>query len=1188
MTAPRTLSEIYGTSAPKKRKSLSEIYGEAPAPQVQAPQLPEVTPDSYGDIFAKGMGKGISSIVTGPTELLGMAQEKLGLGDQVAGFAARLRENVAKSTDVNYDPDRSMNTQRNLNTAGQITGMILPSVATFGAADTAIGAGVVRSVMATRALDKIAIVAESALGKSVGGFVSKLPTAIPAGVAAQGLLEPESVSSTNGLALAAGFSVLGGFGKRIGGTASQAAKSNTALHPAMQEILEKVEVHDPLAGKDAGTIAKALKAGGIDQHSGIKDIKPFHQLPNFDNPAVLIESTSGSSARAEQMLTNKTFLIDKNGETIVTGKGLAEIIDPLKTKADQDAFTAVTFASHSLDEGMNIRQQEIFTTLQKELLGYPQTAVNDVHAYVRANPSATLKEVIAHLKGTSNAASFDQFANIYRTVHAIENVAEYSTNIKPQTAIDAINAAPAHVLKAVEEAASFRHRVLDYAVEVGGLMNRSAADDLIKLYPTYVSLERSFAKEATKAGKILQQLGSKVPAVFKQQFGGSKALFKDPIRTTTNWTTKLVRQADQNRVIMKMAEFAEANPNRQIIDITGQKAPNPDFIGDVFQLVDDATPSNSPQVYAIKDQLLDEAKKQGHKLTDTDALQIARTFMPEFVDDRNLVTFFQNGVLRRAKVSPEIATAVKSFHPQDTNFLVTILSAPARSLKAGVTASLDFVGFNFVADQFNVALRSKHGFRLGRDTMESLKAAYSSAPKYVEARADYVRGGGGFSGLRSGAEISDAQLYNDLLPKTKQQIVKNTFLHPIDALKKVTAPLEQGTRIAEFMLARKAGLDVVGAAMAGRRVSTDFAVVGAQMKGFSQMTAFLNPAIQSTVKDFESVGANPIKFAMKGVASISMPTAALWVAEHGDQEITDLRKSPAGSIYWHFRLPDGEIGRLRKPFLVGTVFANGMEAALDAFIDGDPKAGKQFIQAFKSQAGIGFVPNVLALGASLFANKDFHSGSPIVPTELEGVDKEFQSTEQTTTLAHTVSSVVRKVSGGVVNLSPVQMDYVFRATLGGLGENVIKQTDRLVPSENSGPEKTKSDWPLVGRLFARYPTQSVQPVRQFYDDLNKTQEVIKTAKFLERNKPEELAGYIENNAESFALSSIYTETKMQLADIRHKIKTIGAAPDDVLSPQEKRELIDDFTRQIIEITRAVNESVHPANPALLSQGPNLR
>ena len=90
---------------------------------------------------------------------------------------------------------------------------------------------------------------------------------------------------------------------------------------------------------------------------------------------------------------------------------------------------------------------------------------------------------------------------------------------------------------------------------------------------------------------------------------------------------------------------------------------------------------------------------------------------------------------------------------------------------------------------------------------------------------------------------------------------------------------------------------------------------------------------------------------------------------------------------------------------------------------------------------------------------------------------------------------------------------------------------------------------------------------------DKAEEVIKTAKRLEEKQPSQLAQYLEKNVETYSLAPIYTETKQQLADIRHTIDEIVSAPDDVISPDEKRTYTDMYLRQIIEITRAVNASV---------------
>lgn len=1188
MTAPRTLADVY-----KKQKgqpiSLAEIYGTKPA---SAPE----TPDAYDSLptqFVKSVGQGLSSIVTGPTELLAMAQKKMGLGDSITGFAERLRKNVDSEISLHEDPNGGFG-QSLTQGVGELIGMAIPAAVTFGASEAAAGMAIARSTTASRALANISRVAESAFKSPLAGkIVAAAPKSLAGGIGGQALLDPESVTTKTGLGLAAGFGMVGAVFHGVRGVRQAAVKrgvkeieymaevSGKKLDPAILVVSERIG-SSAQEGKSVLQKAQGLEVKLSDERIGIKKA-PWKDVENkADNPSVLATLMSGSFGRAKEFLLGKgSFLTDKNGEIRWTGKSLASTLSVIKDSADHVMFQASVLAKHTLDSGMLEKEVLRKQALSRTLAGYPeQDVVNSVYNFLNRSGSEveTLSSVLKHVgSSTKKSVSPDMVKEVMGISRSLLSES-YMTGVSVEEAKAALAAIPKHIQKAADEYSQFSRNLLQYKVDAG-LLTQEAADTFFKNYQNYMPLARIFEKAPKNVGYVQMKewIGSQVGGSLKEM-KGSKKMIQDPIRSMITETNQGIKAADFNRLIMSMYDFAVSQPKKNLIT----NLDNPLNVDHIFKILPDAADATTnPAVFAMRDQLILGAKEAGSVLNESEALQIAHSMVPNAVDERNVVSFFYEGVLKRARISEDIAVALKSFQPQEMNLFVKIMSAPARGLKAGVTASLDFAGFNFISDSFDATLQSKYGFKLFVDSFRGLKAA-RGAKGYENVRSEWIAGGGGFSGLRSAAEVSDAELYRAILPQTRAQLVKNNFKHPIEALRKITQPLEEAARLGEYMRARGANESVVGAALAARGVTTDFAIMGSQMHSLSQMTAFLNPAVQSLKRNIDVSIHNPMQVAAKGIAGISLPSAVIWALGHGDQDIEDLRKSKAGKIYWHIRMPNGEIGRIRKPFLYGQIFGTGMESVLDKLIDGDPNAGKQFIQGFTGQAGISFLPNTVSVGASLFANKDFHSGSPIVPTDLTGLDKEFQENEQTTHVARVLSRTLNKVSGGVINGSPIQWDYILRATTGTLGESAVKTLDRGIPSENSGPTKTHSDLPLIGRYFARFPSQSVQPVREFYDGLSKTEEVVKTVNYLSKNKPEELEQYITENQEALALAPVYTETKQQLADIRHTIKTINGAPDDILSPEEKKQFNDDFVKQIVDITRSVNRAIRPAdqNPLL--------
>jgi hypothetical protein len=775
------------------------------------------------------------------------------------------------------------------------------------------------------------------------------------------------------------------------------------------------------------------------------------------------------------------------------------------------------------------------------------------------------------------------------------------------------NAAP-HILEAAKGMAKFKREGNLKFLQSKGMLSEDAAILWNDLYENYVSLERHFDDVESVGHKIFDDfLGIKTPTQFKVQ-EGSRRKIKGPIASTIEQTRVAFKKGNENWILNRMHKLA-------------QEGKKEDWAG-VFEVVNDGS-MPLEHIEALADKVKKAADDANIIMGRKEAREIAAFMSPTNLDPtNNTVHFFDDGVIKTARVSDEIARAVKSMAPQDMHWMIKLMSYPATGVRTGVTLSADFLGFNMIADTYSAWLKTNHGFVLGLDTAKGLMEAVKDTQflrrfdKFKEGskiRQDYLAGGAGMGTLSASKDLASPDLLRKVLPQSKGQRAFNVVAHPIEALKDIAKPLEEATRIGEYMRARGAGKDVTAAALAARNITTDFAQMGGGMKSLSAITAFLNPAIQSLTSDVKAVaGRNvipkpkkiglpefikernvpvlgkvkdwhgtevdigpfmhgiktPTQLAVKGFGMLSLPSAVLWAANRDDQEINDLRKSEAGKIYWHIRKDDDTIIRVRKPFLFGQVFATGMEEALDAAFEQDPEAVGRWADGMRQQAVFAGIPNAIQTAGSLFANKDWHTNAPIIPSEQLGTAKEFQGTEQTTQLSKIMTDVARKASLGKVNISPIQMDYVIRSSTGSLGTNIAKSADKILPAkESSGAAPTKTDLPMIGRFFARYPSQSVEPVRTFYDNLNKAEEVIKTAKRLEEKQPNQLQQYLEKNVEIYSLAPIYTETKQQLADIRHTIDEIVSAPDGVISPAEKRTYTDMYLRQIIEITRAVNASV---------------
>ncbi len=492
--------------------------------------------------------------------------------------------------------------------------------------------------------------------------------------------------------------------------------------------------------------------------------------------------------------------------------------------------------------------------------------------------------------------------------------------------------------------------------------------------------------------------------------------------------------------------------------------------------------------------------------------------------------------------------------------------------------------------------------------LPSSKATWFGRPSQVYK--EFASAGGGFSSVRGQGRITTQAQIRKLLPKVESRsgrtidVLTIPIRHPIQALKEMAVPFEEAARIGEFMRAKSKGANTVQSVLASKNVTVDFQQIGSQMQGMAYVTKFLNAGVQS-LDTAARVGIRPVTKAIAAkasgetnaeaakilskealqvygtaIAGISIPSIYFWAASRDDVEITDLRKSNAGLIYWFARDPsrvdaDGnpEIIRIPKPFLWGQIFGTGMEAILDQLWDEDPEAMARFVTGVREQATVNMFPDAIVIPAEQWANKDFFFGTPIVPEELEGVEPGLQATDRTTKIA-------RKL-GEISDVSPLRLEKVFRDVLGTLPAELLRYVDQSIDRFEgdaiTDPAPMAADLLFFGRFTARQPGLSVLPVQTFWDNAKRSEEALKSFKILEeRGNQDAISDIFDRRFEDFVVAEIYEGSRRKVSDIRNSIEAIRTMPDALFREGEdvavaKRQLINEFVRQYVEIARITNE-----------------
>lgn len=800
-------------------------------------------------------------------------------------------------------------------------------------------------------------------------------------------------------------------------------------------------------------------------------------------------------------------------------------------------------------------------------------------------------EILAPLEGQLNA--FRRFTFAKRAVEVGNRNIEAGISLDDAFLEIAGQQQSGAVIAAQKQTVGYLEGVARYYQNATG-MPEAQFQRMLDLGLDYIPLTRVFEGTdplALGGGGTVGRPG----AVIRKLLGSERRIV-DPIESIVDYTQRMTRAADINRIGRTLIDAAVENPEAAA-----------GFIERVARI---GRAGTEKEAAALQNSLA----ARGRNISIEEAGEIVESLgndALQLTDD--VIRVWRNGELQAWRVDPTIARGIRAMQPTQMNWMVQLMSMPSRAARAGITLNPGFQAFNIIRDTFDASIQSQYGFRLGIDSFkgfyESSKAQWLDMPSEVYQEA--AAAGFGFSAIRGTGRQTTQQLVRRLLPKvtTRSGRVFNMatmpIRHPYQTLTQMAVPFEEAARMGEFMRAKTKGANTVEALMASKTVTVDFQQIGSTMQSYAYMTKFFNAGIQSLdiavrtgirpvaeARAALRAGETPAQAAAiagreaakvygTAIGAITIPSMILWAANRGDQEIEDLRKSPAGSIYWFSRDPfhtdaDGnqEIIRAPKPFLYGQIFGTGIESVLDKMFDDDPEAMTRWAQGVAEQAAINMFPDAIVMGAEQFFNKDVFYNSQIVPEELELVEPGMQHTERT-------SRIAVKIGEMFPNVSPVRIDKLFKDTFGSMPVDILRQVDRSIDRFNGDavtmPAPMRNEIAFFGRFFARNPSLSVEPVQTFWDNAKRAQEAVASLDLAndrqDFSKAQEL---LEDRMPDFLIAELYEGARRSITDIRNSIDAIRIMPDALFNDatdaaDTKRQMTNEFMRQYVETTRVTNE-----------------
>ena len=704
---------------------------------------------------------------------------------------------------------------------------------------------------------------------------------------------------------------------------------------------------------------------------------------------------------------------------------------------------------------------------------------------------------------------------------------------------------------------AYNLRVLRYAKDKG-LITEDAFNAIVEANKNYVPFSR--VMDAVK-GEVGYTKNVSNPL---KRIKGSQKDIIDPIETVYSNTFHIIKLAERNAALIEFFDFVAKNQ----------------------KLFPDIKKSLKTRQIKIErkelEQILDSTSKN---FISDKAVENFKVFRKEYLEPTETqVGVIRNGKFEVYEVGKELAQALKDFDPKSLGDITKMfrLNAPARWLRAGATASPDFVFANIFRDTVSAAVFSKYGFVPlwssieGAVTLALGKSGLSRNSKEIYNK--WLRSGGMQSTLISiDRNIFDKPAFEIL----NRGPMRNLLKTPLEYLRLISEFAENMTRVSEFrrtyLKSRKKGMTEKEAIERGgfesRDVTIDYAKMGLYMKGLNQVAAFYNARVQGYTKIYEAFRDRPGRAMTMITASIILPSIYFWFANK-DNEVYQRQEEWVKTNYWII-VKDGVPYRISKPFDLGVVFGTGTEQLLDWLNTEHPDELNDFLYDFgiSQLKNLNPTPTYAMPFLEMLFEKSFFTGKPLVPDYMDKqLLSKYQYTTYTSEVAKSISRAINIMVGDHTKLdSPIVIDNFIRAWTGSLGRFVIQLTDKgLVEfgiiDDPIKPTDSLTIIPGIRAFNVRDPSGGSEFITDFYKELKKIEKEIGSIIILEKRG---------ENAEALKLRekiNMKNKNVLQLLSIRDAISSINYTIRNIhntkkYTADEKRELIDIHYLLMIETAK---------------------
>lgn len=609
--------------------------------------------------------------------------------------------------------------------------------------------------------------------------------------------------------------------------------------------------------------------------------------------------------------------------------------------------------------------------------------------------------------------------------------------------------------------------------------------------------------------------------------------------------------------------------------------------------------------------------------------------------DRTIDVVYRNG---KAEFYEIVNPALLDLYASTSSTLAPFmekLSSLSRIPARAITYSPPFVAFNWIRDSLSATVNSAFGFvPIGsslkgffktfggentkrRISLEGFKNFFRRNDEYRKALVS----GMGFASRaeteRMGVKLESYgnSIANAAYKKSFNNTIMKFLSKGVRGYTELVGRVEYASRLAQYNMAKKSGFSEVGAAFAGREVSTDFGMRGTSkvLDNFTSVTMFLNAGLQGFYRGARMLKENPIKAAKAISATVILPELILWHLNNGRQEWEELPDEVKQLNYTvpFFKDDIGDGSHLNsdgtkkidyfflipKPYDFG-IFANITTAILEGFRKNSPPVAAEYLKEsfFRifpgwNEGTVLALPTVINPWVNLSMNRNW-LGDPIVPMNMQDiaeVNKNLVFKSNTRETAKKVAEYYNKIMQQFgKGITPITVDYIMNSYFTGILSYPLDIADAIIYDEDTFGEKPdertdradlmRKPWTIVTRRFnANTPVKNSKNLQELYEIYNKGQ-AYKAAESKKLNNYEVLLKILgteeqelttEKAQEYIGVSDFLYSTMQTLKDLREMRVQISL--DKYISAEDKRIQIDEIIQYENDIARETLYAIYEAD-----------